>query len=289
MPRPGLLAAALILVPTAARADAFDQYTQPVLRQAVEGGAVMPVRELTAEQLVQHAGAVPGTQGAVLVARTAEGRFAKLLVQAGRQKAPGGAVPALLIDRFVTFKDGTEQARHAAGAGPSVFAGFRFSLDLGMVVPEKLGGDFEVVEVTGGRSFVLKPLGQAKLYLVTEPLKVPPRAKPPRPQVGEAFEVRYFNGTYKLHEDGRRSGTLVLQVSDAGEVTGSFTSDKDGEQYEVRGRVGSLRHAISFTVKYPRVEQTFNGLLFTGDGKALAGTARMLERESAFYALRVEE
>src|SRR5262249_27767921 len=126
-------------------------------------------------------------------------------------------------------------------------------------------------------------------YLVTGPLKLPAAPKPARPEVGATFEVRFFNGTYKLHEDGRRTGTLTLEVTDAGDVTGSFVSDKDGEKYEGRGRVGSPRHAVSFTIKYPRVEQTFTGLMFTGDAGALAGTARMLERETAFYAVRVGE
>ena len=78
-------------------------------------------------------------------------------------------------------------------------------------------------------------------------------------------------------------------VEEGGEVTGSYVSDKDGEKYEVVGKVGMPPHSIHFTVKFPRAEQTFDGWLFTGDGKVLTGSSRLLDREAGFYALRVEE
>ena len=46
---------------------------------------------------------------------------------------------------------------------------------------------------------------------------------------------------------------------------------------------------MRFTVTFPRSEQVFQGMLFTGDGKALAGTSRIADREAAFYAVRIEE
>ena len=49
------------------------------------------------------------------------------------------------------------------------------------------------------------------------------------------------------------------------------------------------KHGVQFTVIFPRTEQTFQGMLFTGDGAALAGTSRIDNRESAFYAVRVED
>jgi len=107
--------------------------------------------------------------------------------------------------------------------------------------------------------------------------------------IGAKFEPRYFNGTYKLHDDGRRSGTLTLQVAADGEVTGSYYSDKDGQKYEVTGKVGTPRHSIQFSIRFPRSVQTFQGWLFTGDGKVLTGSSRLQEREAGFYAVRVEE
>ena len=87
--------------------------------------------------------------------------------------------------------------------------------------------------------------------------------------VGEKFEPRYFNGTYQLYDDGRRSGCLTLQVDDDGSVRGAYYSDKDGRKYEVRGKLGTPKHSIQFTVQLPRSEQTFQGWLFTGDAKAI--------------------
>jgi hypothetical protein len=119
-----------------------------------------------------------------------------------------------------------------------------------------------------------------------------PEATPKKTEklvVGDTFEVRYFNGTYKLYDDGRRSGTLTVKVDAEGFVEGSFYSDKDGQKYDVKGRVAMPSHSIVFTIKLPRTEQEFRGMLFTGDGKALAGTSRLEQREAGFYAVRVEE
>ena len=71
----------------------------------------------------------------ILVVRTNNGRFAKLLVQAGKQRvAAEKAVPILSIERFITFKEGEERTIQASGQNQSLFAGFRYSLDLGQVV-----------------------------------------------------------------------------------------------------------------------------------------------------------
>ncbi len=82
---------------------------------------------------------------------------------------------------------------------------------------------------------------------------------------------------------------LKLEVNDAGDITGTFTSDKDGREYEVQGKAGTPKHAVAFTIKYPATTQTFTGYIFTGDAKAIAGTAKMLEREAGFYAERIED
>ena len=107
--------------------------------------------------------------------------------------------------------------------------------------------------------------------------------------MGDKFEPRYFNGTYKLHDDGRRSGTLELKVDDEGAVTGSYYSDKDGQKYEVKGKIGTPLYNIQFTIKLPRTEQTFQGWMFTGDGKAIVGTSRIVQHETGFYAVRIED
>ena len=125
--------------------------------------------------------------------------------------------------------------------------------------------------------------------MVTKALPDVAPKKGPKQVIGATFEPRYFTGTYKLHDDGRRSGTLKLQVDEDGAVTGAYYSDKDGQKYPVRGKVGTPQHSIHFTVKFPRSEQVYQGWLFTGDGQVLTGSSRLAERESGFYARRVEE
>ncbi len=133
------------------------------------------------------------------------------------------------------------------------------------------------------------PLGKARLFLVVKPLADVVPKKGAKLVVGEKFEPRWFNGTYRLHDDGRRSGKLTLKVEEDGTVSGHYYSDKDGSKYEVHGRVLTPKHSVQFTVKFPRSEQTFTGFLFTGDGQVLTGSSRLQEREAGFYAVRTEE
>jgi hypothetical protein len=269
-------------------ADAFDHYLNPILAKALENDAVKEVKQAPVKLMRENDRILPGVPGALLIVKTNEGRNCKLLVQPASQRAPGDKfVPMLLIDRYITFREGEERAVVASGKGVSLFGGFRLNLDLGQIVPEELGGDLRYV-VDGDKIYV-EPLGKAKLYLVTKHL---PEATPPKPEkfvIAEPFEPKYFNGTYKLYDDGRRGGRLMLNVEEDGSVTGAYYSDKDGKKYDVRGKVGTPKHSIQFTVQFPNAEQVFQGCLFTGDGKALTGTSRMAEREAGFYALRVEE
>jgi hypothetical protein len=168
-----------------------------------------------------------------------------------------------------------------------LFANFRLNLDLGQIVPEEGGGDLRFV--VDGDKLHAEPLGKAKVYLLTKPLPDATPKNAPKLVVGDTFEARYYNGTYKLHDDGRRSGTLTLKVEDGGELSGSYYSDKDGAKYEVKGRITMPLHTCEFVIKFPRSEQNFRGWLFTGDGKALVGSSKLVDREAGFYATRVEE
>jgi hypothetical protein len=284
MPRSTL---ALLLLTTAVRADAFDLYNNPALGKLVEGKNVKEVKRLTPSDVVDHDRVLPGVTSAFLVVRTNGGRYAKLLVQAGKQRIDAErAVPILSVERFVTFKEGEEQTRLATGANQSLYGGFRFSLDLGQVVPEAVGGDLRFV-VDGDKVYT-EPVGKAKLYVVTKHEAATQPRKGGKFAMGPRFSADYFNGTFRLHDDGRRSGKLVLKVDEEKRVSGSYYSDKDGQKYDVAGKVGSPPHAVEFTIKLPRTEQTFRGMLFTGDGKAIAGTSKLAEREAAFYATREE-
>lgn len=269
-------------------ADRFDHYTNPVLARVVESKNVRALKELTTNDILDHERVLAGVPGTFLVVRTNEGRYAKLLVRDARQKiGPERSVPVLLIERYVTFREGEERAEQAAGRNLTLFPNFRLSLDLGQVVPEEVGGDLQFV--VEKQQVLVRPVGKARLYLVTKALPDMPGNKGGKLVVGSTFEPRYFNGTYKLYDDGRRSGTLQLQVEGDGAIKGAFYSDKDGRKYEVRGKIGMPAHAVQFIIKFPRAEEQFEGHLFTGDAHALAGTSRLAEREAGFYAVRSEE
>jgi hypothetical protein len=270
------------------RTDAFAFYFNRTLARVIEAEGTREVKRLAPAEIADHDRVLPGVTGTFLVVKTNDGRHAKLLVQAGRKKIDAeGSVPILLVERYVTFREGEERAIQASGQNVMLFPGFRLSLDLGQIVPAELGGDLRLV--VAGDQVHVEPVGKARLYLVTKALPdVPPR-KGPKLVVGNAFEPRYFNGTYQLHDDGRRSGTLILKVDETGTVTGSYFTDRDGTKYEVHGKIGTPNYAVQFTIKFPRAEQTFQGMLFTGNAQAIAGTSRLAEREAAFYALRMEE
>jgi hypothetical protein len=266
------LAALVLLAASAAgRADQFDYYTHPVLSKAASDGSLKEVKELSGKDLDDATGVLPDSPDAVLVVATNDKRFAKLLAQPVKQKIGGDKeAPLLLIDKYTTYKGTSAQAVQ--------------------VVPESVGGDFTVTaDPKDPNGFLVKPVKDAKLYVLSKPIAGVVPKKAPKLVVGEAFETRFIAGKYKLHDDGRRSGVLKLEVNDAGEITGTFTSDKDGREYDVQGKAGSPKHAITFTIKYPATTQTFTGFVFTGDAKAIAGTAKMLEREAGFYAERIEE
>jgi hypothetical protein len=282
---------ALLAAIPAARGEQFDYYTNPVLSKAASDGTLKEVKELSADQIAEYTGALPDSSSAFLVVATNDKRFAKLLVQPARQKVGGDKqAPLLLIDKYVTFKGTTDRAVQAGGQNLHLYPGLRLSLDIGQVVPEAIGGDLTVVAGDKGPdAFVVKPVKDAKLYVVTKPIPGVVPKKAPKLVVGETFETRFIAGRYKLHDDGRRTGTLHLEVSDSGEITGTFTSDKDGREYEVQGKAGTPKHAVQFAIKFPATTQTFTGYMFTGDGKAIAGTTKMLEREAGFYAERIED
>jgi hypothetical protein len=269
-------------------AQEFDHYINPILTRVPAAKGVKEIKQLTPDLIIDNDRVIPKASATMIVVRTNEGRLCKLLVQSARQKIDNEkSLPILYIERFVTYKEGEERTVVASGQKLSLFPGFRLSLDLGQIVPEQLGGDLRFV-AEGNKGFT-EPVGKAKLYLLTQPL---PEAKPikgTKVVIGETFEAKYFTGTFKLHDDGKRSGTLKLTVDGEGNVDGAYYSDRDGQKYEVKGKVGSPLNTIQFTIKLPRTEQVFQGWMFTGDGKAIVGTSRIVQHDAGFYAVRVEE
>jgi hypothetical protein len=279
--------ALLLLASHSANADYFELYTNDLLAKIPNAEGVRKVKELTPELLVEHGRVLPNIRAAFVVVKTNEGRYSKLLVQAGGQKLGDKTQPILSIERFVTFKEGEERTILAEGKSIRLFQDFQFSLDFGQVVPASVGGDIRLV-VTEAKTYV-EPIGKAEIYLVTKPLADVAAKKSDKVIVGATFERQYFSGAYKLYDDGRRTGKLVLKVGPGGDVDGWYYSDKDGAKYEVTGKVGDPNHTIKFRVQLPRAAQEFQGWMFTGDGRAICGISRLLEREAGFYATRIED
>jgi hypothetical protein len=283
-----LLCAALPLALAArARADAYDNYTNDVLVKAPMAAGAKKITQLTPALLAEHNAVLPGVQGTFVVVKTNDGRFSKLLLQAARQKVKTDTLPILLIERFTTYREGEEKTVVVSGQNVRLFDGFQFNLDLGQVVPASVGGDLRFVASEG--KVYAEPVGKAELYLLTKPMPEATPKKSAKLVIGAAFEPRYFNGVYKVYDDGRRTATLHLKVDEENDVTGWYYSGTDGKKYEVNGKISkNVPHAVQFRVTFPRTMQTFYGMLFTGDGRVMTGTSTLQGRETGFYAVREE-
>jgi hypothetical protein len=278
-----------LLTPALARADAFDLYFNKLLASIPESKNAAKTGKVTNTLMVKHSRALPGIGETFIVVKTNDKRWAKLLVRpAGHKISDDESKPIVIIERYVTFREGEERTVQVSGQNVRLFEDFRFSLDIGQVAPKDIAADLRVGVDKG--NFFLEPIDKAEIYIVTKHL---PEAVPPKTGklvVGEKFEMHYFNGAYKLYDDGRRSGTLHLKVAENGVVSGHYFSDKDGQKYEVEGKVSNVtKNMIDFSITYPRTIQTFTGFLFTGDGRALTGSSRLDNRETGFYALRIED
>ena len=288
MSRSIIVAAVLLAVPTGVGADSFDHYLNPILAKIPDSKSAEKLGQLTADVMIDHSRVLPGVNGTFVVVKTNEGRWAKLLVQPARHKVSATvSVPIALVERFVTYREGEERTVVARGENTRLFHDFRLNLDIGQIVPADLGGDLRLV--AKGDNVHLEPVGKAEMYLLKKHLPEATPKKGVKLIVGEKFEPRYFNGAYKLYDDGRRSGTLHLKVGDNNFVTGHYYSDKDGAKYDVEGKIGNPNHSIQFTIIFPRTVQQYAGSMFTGDARAIAGFSRLQERETGFYAVRVED
>lgn len=276
---------AISLVSFVSGQDRFDVYSRPALAKLINSETVVIRKKVSTEDLAEHDRVLPKVSASFLVVRTNGNRFSKLQVVPGRQKVGDDKfLPVLIVEKFVTFKDGEERAIASSGSGVTLYPGFRLNLDLGQIVPDDLPGDLFVRTDTG--QLYAEPIGKAQMWQAVLNLPDPLPAQSGKPVPGEKFLLEHWNGSYLLHDDGRRSGTLEIRVDSQGEVNGSYYSAKDGSKYEVRGKTGPAPHAIQFGIRFPRTEQIYQGCIFTGDLGAIAGTSKFGDRETAFYAIR---
>lgn len=268
--------------------DAFDLLPRPELAKMSATDSFAPVDELSIKQLAEADGHLAGTTGTLLIAKTNQGRWARILISQARQKIDAEkSVPILLVERFATCMDGEDRALVQSGKDIRLFAGFRFSLDLGQVVPPEMPADFEIV--SDDKHLKIKKDKGASLWIVKKEIAPAKPVKPSSIDATKPFGVHWFTGHYRLYDDGRRMGRLEIEADKDGNLSGALYSDKDNKRYELFGKVAMPNHTAQFTVRFPRSEQYFQAWLFTGDGSALAGTTRFGERETGFYATRIRD
>jgi hypothetical protein len=278
-----------LIAASTARADAFDDYSSVHLRKMAAAGNAKQLKRITREEMIDACEVLPKVDGAFLIVHTNDNRWAKLLVHPAGQKIDAdSSAPIVLVDRFVTYKEGEERAVAAEGKNIRLFHDFRFNLDIGSIVPEKaFAADLRFVDDKGVT--YLEPLGKAELFLATKHL---PEATPPKGAkvaVGAKFDKTLFGGEYKLYDDGKKPSDLHFEIGSKGEVSGWMFSGATGAKYDVQGQVGpNPIFGIQFSVTLPRSSQTFTGWMFTGNAAAIAGFSNLEGREAGFYALRVE-
>lgn len=267
-------------------ADTFDRYTNSVLSKAVESPQVIAIEKLLPAQVVKHNTLFQETGGALLIVKTNQGHFAKVLVQFARQRNQQETVPMALLERATSYKLGQERAIQAFSATVHLYDGFQYSFDLGQVVPTAIGGDVCYRHTPEGG--YLEAVGKARMFLVTKhPPGVEEQKTARKSAAGTAFESASMAGRYKLYDDGRRMAQLDLSIGEDGTVSGSYTSEQSGREYEITGKVHpTVKHQLSFTVKFPNTTQEFTGFAFTKQADVICGTTRMQGQEFGFYALR---
>ena len=279
------------MIPTQyGRADEFGRLVGATLfdmsRHAnARGQTKLSVRELEALPEVLR-----GERAAFVIVTTDQGNITKLLLSPGMHKRVGEGgktvlVPVMIADRFETIDAGDRVSFKARGRDMILFEGFQIDLDSGQVVPEGFGGDIRL-SAGGADGPELQALGTNKLYTFDKPLPVIP-SSPGRPSSGRAVLPTDFNGRYSLMANGQISGALDLSVDPDGMVSGRFRSDRNGAVYPVTGKVAAdLPRKIEFAIEFPRSKQDYEGLLWTEEKNAFAGTVQILDHPYSFFAIR---
>lgn len=283
------LAIGLAIACVAESAPAFDNFDliegQTLIKLAQEPPAT-PRQQLAIADLASLPRVLPDSRATLLLAKTAEGNLARLLVSPGLRKsqsADGPPLKVLLVERFDTFELPGAQKRLATGRDLVLFDGFRLDLDLGQVVPENQGEDlvFKADEKQG--ALVTSRTAQ---FLVFNERPMVDRAIT-NPSRRQAVAPLDFAGRYSFSANGQWNGMLELAPADDGTVSGRFRSDDSGNSYRVVGQIGkAAKNQIELTIQFPRSEMSVSGWLWTEGKNAISGTTSFLNRTYGFVAVR---
>ena len=257
-----------------AQSREFRELTHARLQDEFAGWT--PRESVSREQASQFKPWSDSEEGVAVVVRTEQGNMAKLLLSWAFRKGPDKPLPIVIIHRYVTYSvaQPKKEVTTAAGKDVMLFPGFHFDLDIGQVVPDKVGGDLTLDDKA-----VLKPEGNSKLA-VLEP-------KPPsKDDSAETVDASGFTGRWISDADGRWKGVLELAENEDGELTGSWTSEETQGRYDIQGKVGPQPHLARWTITLANAAQTVDVCLFTKEPDTMAGTIQLQGQKFGFVAKR---
>jgi hypothetical protein len=305
------LSAAIALLPvlcSTGRADHFDDHQLADLKAIV---ARSDADNATRVSLTQLAGLPKVVQGApqsvLVVVRTDEGNWCKLLVRGGGIKRKSSSVPKtfLHIERMTTYSADPKRGVLADKKDLYLFDDFAIDLDLGQIVKKGDGDDLRFdagaaadkktpdKEMMEGETPKLGPLqgsfvasAGVDMYIPHKPL-VPASKTSSRTKTSGAVTAADFVGKHRLDVDGRFTGVLQLR-SEEGRIAGTFASDQTGGVYQASGTLGTPAQQLTLTISFPRTDLKLDGRLFTRNRTKIAGTAAMEESTFGFIAERID-
>jgi hypothetical protein len=270
------------------RGDEFDRLGSEIVGSLLRDPKTRTHQAIGFRELEGLPTVLHDSRAALVLVRTDQANWAKLLVTPGLRKVPvskTALVPVLMIERFASFDASRAGFRLARGRELILFPGFQFDLDTGQIVPDGLGGDI-VFTAKGEDDGTISPLGTARLATLTKAPELA-AAAPGSPSPGKAVQPGDFSGRFRLNANGQWSGLLELAVDPVGAVSGTFSSDASGSVYPVTGKVGGdSPQKIRFTIEFPRTRPEYQGILWTEGKSVIAGMLRMLERDFSFVAVR---
>ena len=284
----GAVACSLITVNSSC-GDQFDRLEGPPLFDLLDRPDARTHTRLTTRQIEALPSILADERGPFILVKTDQGNLAKILVSSGfRSRTPtiqrGALAPVLILERFETVDAGDRRSSRARGKELTLFEGFEFDLDAGQVVPPGFGGDI-TFSAQAPDAACLVALKGSQVFTLERPLQAP--SPNGQPSGGRAVRPTDFDGRYSLSANGQWSGWLTLAVDEGAMAAGHFRSDRNGTSYTVSGKVGGDNpQKISFVIKFPRAEQTYEGFLFSEGKNVIAGTVTMLDRTYSFVAVR---
>ena len=274
-----------------ARADEFEQIEGSALFEIPARPGTRPAGVLTFRDLDALPTVLRDERAALLIVVSDSGNVAKILVSAAFKKAQpdekgdSTTAPVLIIERFETIDSVDRRSIKARGKSVMLFEGFKFDVDSGHVVPDRMGADL-VFSSAGASEPGLQAVGTSRLYTIEKPLP-PAQVAVGQPSSGREILTGDFTGRFNLVADGQLSGRLDLSVDGEGTVSGSFRSEKNGTSYPVTGKTGEgTPRRIRFDIKFPRSLQSFDGLIWSEGKNVIAGTVAILDQPCSFVAIR---